>query len=341
MKKDRQKLLITGGAGFIGYHLTELLAQNEMYEIVSVDNLNDYYDVNLKLARLQELGIDISDFPQSHKYQNLSFIKIDISNKESVEDLFKRESFDYVINLAAQAGVRYSLVNPDAYIDCNIKGFLNILEACRNHPVKHLVFASSSSVYGLNEKIPFSEDDRTDNPVSLYGCSKKMDELMAHAYSHLYGIPCTGVRLFTVYGPWGRPDMAYFGFTDKIYRGDPIDLFNNGMMSRDFTYIADAASALADLLKIIPAKFSVYNVGNNNPVTLMEFVETLESLIGKKAIINKLPMQPGDVEKTYADTEHIDALGVKFQRTPLREGLRDFVQWFNDVYAAERYYVVH
>jgi UDP-glucuronate 4-epimerase len=240
-----------------------------------------------------------------------------------------------VINLAAQAGVRYSLANPGAYIDSNVHGFLNILEACRNHPVKHLLFASSSSVYGLNKETPFSEDDKTDSPASLYGCTKKMDELMAHAYSHLFGIPCTGVRLFTVYGPWGRPDMAYFNFTNKIYRGEPIDLFNSGMMSRDFTYVSDAVNALADLLKIIPDMFSVYNIGNSSPVSLTEFVETLESVIGKKAIINKLPMQLGDVEKTYADTKHLEDLGIKFQRTPLKEGLDKFVQWFNSIPSAK------
>jgi UDP-glucuronate 4-epimerase len=331
LKNSRQKLLITGGAGFIGYHLTELLAQDENYEIVSVDNLNDYYDVDLKLARLKELGVDVSDLLHSRKYQNLSFIKMDISDKESIKGLFGRESFDYVINLAAQAGVRYSLANPGAYIDSNVYGFLNILESCRERPVKHLVFASSSSVYGLNEKTPSCEDDKTDSPVSLYGCTKKMDELMAHAYSYLFGIPCTGVRLFTVYGPWGRPDMAYFDFTNKIYRGDPITLFNSGMMSRDFTYVSDAASALADLVKITPDKFSVYNIGNSSPVSLIEFVETLESVIGKKAIINKLPMQPGDVEKTYADTKHIEELGIRFQRTPLREGLDKFVKWYNSI----------
>ena len=332
------KILVTGVAGFIGMHLTKRLLQNG-YEVFGVDNLNDYYDPSLKEDRLKQLDKNI----------NFNFVKLDIANHKEVWSLFENNSFTYVINLAAQAGVRYSLENPAAYINSNLVGFANILEACRHFNVEHLIYASSSSVYGSNTKMPFSEHDNVDHPVSLYAATKKSNELMAHTYSHLYGIPTTGLRFFTVYGPWGRPDMAYFSFTKNILEGKPIKVFNYGNMKRDFTYIDDIVEGIVRLIKRIPeandswdrskpdpatsyAPYRIYNIGNNQPIKLMDFVETLEKLLGKKANIEFLPMQDGDVEATYADiTDLHDTVGFK-PSTSLEEGLQKFVDWYTSYY---------
>lgn len=334
----KKKLLVTGAAGFIGFHLSQVLL-NRGDAITGIDNLNEYYDVNLKRARLSQL--------ESHK--NFRFVKAGIENREMMEHIFKEGEFDVVVNLAAQPGVRYSLKNPYSYIDSNIVGFTNILEGCRHNQVKHLVFASSSSVYGTNAKIPFSVDDNVDHPVSLYAASKKANEMMAHTYAHLYGIPCTGLRFFTVYGPWGRPDMAYFSFTKAIIAGKPIDVFNHGDMKRDFTYIDDIVEGIVRVMDKIPqpnpdwdrahpdpgssyAPYKLYNIGNNNPVQLMRFIEVLESNLGKKAEKNMLPMQPGDVPLTYADVDElIKDVGFK-PTTSIEEGLQKFVEWHRSYY---------
>ncbi|MEK7733608.1 MAG: NAD-dependent epimerase, partial [Planctomycetota bacterium] len=305
------KILVTGAAGFIGFYLCKrLIGRGE--EVVGVDNLNDYYDVRLKLDRLKQIG----------DCKNFRFVKIDIAEREAVDGLFSREKFDIVVNLAAQAGVRYSLVNPHAYIASNITGFVNILEGCRHNKVKHLVFASSSSVYGANTHIPFSVHHNVDHPVSLYAATKKSNELMAHAYASLYNIPCTGLRFFTAYGPWGRPDMAYFSFTRAIVEGRPIDVFNYGKMQRDFTYIDDIIEGVVRVMDKISAPdkgwdgnnpdsatsyapYRIYNIGNHKPVELMYFIEVLEGYLGKKAKKNLLPMQPGDVLTTYADVDDL------------------------------------
>ena len=334
-------ILITGGAGFIGSFLSKkLLNTYEDYKIIAIDNLNDYYDVNLKLTRLDELN----------KYHNFEFIKGDIADKSFIDELFKKYNFDIVINLAAQAGVRYSITNPDSYIQSNIIGFYNLLEACRhsydnnNKGVNHFVYASSSSVYGTNKKVPYSTQDKVDNPVSLYAASKKSNELMAHAYSKLYGIPCTGLRFFTVYGPMGRPDMAYFGFTNKMVKGEKIQVFNNGDMYRDFTYIDDIVDGVIKIMHKIPekteddARCKVYNIGNNKPESLMYFINTLEECLIKEGIINKpcekefLPMQPGDVYQTYAD---VDDLIKDFNFKPstsLKDGLSRFAKWYKEYF---------
>lgn len=332
-------ILITGVAGFIGSFLSKkLLSACEDYKIVGTDNLNDYYDVNLKLERLKEL----------EKYRNFKFIKGDLADKHFIDDTFKTYNFDIVVNLAAQAGVRYSITNPESYIQSNIVGFFNILEACRhsyddgNKGVEHLVFASSSSVYGTNKKVPYSTEDKVDNPVSLYAATKKSNELMAHAYSKLYGIPCTGLRFFTVYGPMGRPDMAYFGFTNKIVNGETIQIFNNGDMYRDFTYIDDIVDGIIKVMHKTPietedgVKYKIYNIGNNKPESLMYFVETLENCLLKEGVIKKrakkefLPMQPGDVYQTYAD---VDELIHDFNFKPsttLEDGLTKFAKWYKN-----------
>ena len=329
-----KKILITGTAGFIGYHLTELLASNN-FDIIGIDNLNSYYNVNLKKDRLKQL----------EKFNNFKFLKIDLVDKDALFELFKKEEFEYVIHLAAQAGVRYSIENPFAYIDSNITGFINILEACRNFPVKHLIYASSSSVYGANVKQPFSENDNVDHPVSLYAATKKSNELMAHTYSDLYKIPTTGLRFFTVYGPWGRPDMAYFSFTKNILEGKEIKVFNNGNLERDFTYIDDIVFAIEKLIDKTPketpnwdrvkaepstsfAPYRVFNIGNNKPVKLMEFISTLEKLLGKEANKKFLPMQPGDVYSTYADISKLNELIGYKPTTSIEEGLAKFVKWY-------------
>lgn len=325
------KILVSGAAGFIGYHLvTALLDQN--HEIIGLDNLNNYYDPSLKQDRLNVL----SNHPN---YQNFKFVKLDISNKTLMEELFQKNSFDIVINLAAQAGVRYSIKNPHAYIDSNIVGFANILEGCRHSKVKHLVYASSSSVYGMNHKQPFSTKDRVDYPISLYAATKKSNELMAYTYSHLYDLPTTGLRFFTVYGPYGRPDMAYYKFTQAILNGDPIDVYNKGEMKRDFTYIDDIVEGLKRIITRIPvaqsnkytnseAPYALYNIGNNTPVTLQNFISSIEVACSTKAKKNFLPMQPGDVPVTYADVDQlIESIGFK-PSTSIEDGIKKFVDWY-------------
>lgn len=330
------RILITGAAGFIGARLSTLL--DEKHEIIGIDNLNDYYDVALKEERLNVL----------RNKKNFYFKKIDLASKNDIKNLFEKEKFDVVIHLGAQAGVRYSIENPYAYIDSNIIGTMNILEAARHHPVKHLIYASSSSVYGGNKKTPFCADDSVDHPVSLYAATKKSNELMVHAYSNLYGIPTTGLRFFTVYGPMGRPDMAYFGFTNKIVSGEPIEIYNNGDMMRDFTYIDDIVEGIIRLIPNAPkakenwseenglstswAPYKVYNIGNSTPVQLLEFVETIEKHLGMKAKKNFKPMQPGDVKVTYADVSDLEK-DINFKpSTSLDEGIKNFIDWYKDYY---------
>ena len=332
------KVLVTGIAGFIGFHVAKRLL-DEGYEVVGFDNLNDYYDVKLKIDRLKELQVEYLESKWISKNLNLKFIKADLLEKDVLMNLFCNEQFDYIIHLAAQAGVRYSLDEPQKYIDSNITGFLNILECCRNYTVKHLVFASSSSVYGLNSKIPFSTEDRTDSPVSLYAASKKSNELMAHTYSHLFKIPTTGLRFFTVYGPWGRPDMAMYLFTDAITKGKPIKVFNDGKMSRDFTYIDDIIESIKRVLIKAPnvehLPFNLFNIGNNKPEKLFGFIEEIEYATHKTAIKEFLPMQAGDVEKTYADLQSlIDFIDYK-PKTSIQEGVDHFVNWYKNYYIIE------
>ena len=325
-------ILVTGAAGFIGYHLCRRLLAAGV-AVTGLDNLNDYYDPALKQARLDQLR----EFPA------FSFRRLDLADREGMEKLFAELRPDYVVHLAAQAGVRYSVEHPHVYIESNILGFLNILEGCRHTGVKHLVYASSSSVYGLNTKMPFSVADLTDRPASLYGATKKANELMAHSYSHLYGIPATGLRFFTVYGPWGRPDMAYFSFTRDILAGRPIRLFNHGRMQRDFTYIDDIVEGIVRLLDHVPTRpepglppCRVYNIGNENPVELERFVQIIEECLGKQAVIEYLPMQAGDVVATYADIQDLtDAVGFH-PATPPETGLRNFVEWYQGYYATGR-----
>ncbi len=347
------KILVTGTAGFIGHNLAKKLLQRGD-EVTGIDNINDYYDINLKLGRLEDLGIDkneISDikFCNSSKYKAHRFSKMDLCDRENIENLFKNEKFDAVCHLAAQAGVRYSLQNPHAYIESNIVGFLNILEGCRNHDVKNLCYASSSSVYGLNKSQPFKTKDHTDHPVSLYAATKKSNEMMAHTYSHLYGIRTTGLRFFTVYGPWGRPDMAPMLFTDAILNDRAIKVFNHGNMSRDFTYIDDITEGIVKVIDnpaqadvnwnakepfadSSSAPYRIYNIGNNQPVSLMEFIKTLEKRLGKKAKKEMHKMQPGDVESTYADVSGLmKDMGYKPKRS-LDEGIENFVKWYLEFY---------
>lgn len=336
-RNKEQSYLITGAAGFIGYYLAkELLEAGN--RVIGVDNLNDYYEVSLKQSRLNLLK----------PYPEFTFVKMDISHKEEVEQLFSTYKPDIVVNLAAQAGVRYSLENPDVYIESNVNGFYNILEACRYHPVEHLIYASSSSVYGANKKVPFAETDFVDHPVSLYAATKKSNELMAHTYSHLYDIPATGLRFFTVYGPMGRPDMAYFGFTDRYFKGETIQVFNDGDFEndlyRDFTYIDDIITGIIRLIDQPPTgavPHKVYNIGNNQPEKLMVFIETLEKCLsralGREVVFPKKfePMKPGDVPKTYASTDALyKAVGFK-PNTPLEEGLQKFADWYVDYYGVK------
>lgn len=329
------KILVTGTAGFIGYHLaTKLLELG--HEVVGLDNINDYYDVNLKYARLKNLGIKKDEIEEKKLVTSSinvkhKFIKANLEDSITVNKLFETQKFDAVCNLAAQAGVRYSIENPHAYIQSNVVGFINILEACRNYDVKNLSYASSSSVYGLNKSQPFKVEDKTDTPVSLYAATKKSNELMAHTYSHLYGIKTTGLRFFTVYGPWGRPDMAPMLFSDAILNDRAIKIFNHGNMSRDFTYIDDIVDGIVKVIEN-PSDFKVYNIGNNAPVSLMEFIETIEKAIGKEATKNFLPMQDGDVESTYAD---ISGLMEDFDYKPdtkLVNGIDEFVRWYQEFY---------
>jgi UDP-glucuronate 4-epimerase len=332
------KVLITGAAGFIGSALSlRLLERGD--EVVGIDSLDDYYDVALKKARLERTGL----------YDTFTDLRVSIDDREAMAGIFSTHRPDRVVNLAAQAGVRYSIENPLAYVDTNLLGFANVLEGCRHNDVEHLVYASSSSVYGSNTKMPFSVHDNVDHPVSLYAASKKANELMAHTYSHLYRIPTTGLRFFTVYGPWGRPDMAYFKFTQKILAGEPIDVFNNGNHQRDFTYIDDIVEGVVRLLDKIPepnpdwsgdapdaasstAPYRLYNIGNNQPVELMHYIEVLEDCLGKKAVKNMLPMQPGDVQATYADVDElVRAIDYK-PAMSVEEGLARFVDWYSDYY---------
>lgn len=331
------KILVTGAAGFIGFHVVRRLLERGD-EVVGLDNINDYYDVNLKYARLVEAGIDRECVEygkpvQSVRYPLYRFIKLNLEDREELPGLFEREKFERVINLAAQAGVRYSIENPFAYVDSNLVGFVNVLECCRHNHVRHLVYASSSSVYGANDKVPFSEDDRVDEPVSLYAATKKANELMASCYSKLYGMPATGLRFFTVYGPWGRPDMAPMLFAKAIMNGESIKVFNHGNMMRDFTYIDDIVEGMIRVLDKEPGvntdrQHSVYNIGCSSPVSLMDFIESLERAIGKEAEKVYLPMQLGDVYQTYADTSKLEReVGYK-PRAVLEEGIGVFVKWW-------------
>ena len=335
------KLLLTGTAGFIGYSLTKKLLETDSdIQIVGLDNINDYYELSLKYGRLADLGFDKSDIvygkkiTSSHSKKSF-FIQLKLEDKAGIHRLFAEEKFDIVCNLAAQAGVRYSIENPYAYIESNIVGFINILEASRHNPVQHLVYASSSSVYGMNDKVPFSEEDKVDSPVSLYAASKKSNELMAHAYSNLYKIPATGLRFFTVYGPWGRPDMAPFLFTKAIVNNEPIKIFNNGNMLRDFTYIDDIVDGVIKTLTHIPQTeipYKIYNIGNSKPIKLMDFISEIEQALNKEAQKVFMAMQPGDVYQTYADTSNLEN-DVNFKPdTPIKEGVKSFVDWYISFY---------
>jgi UDP-glucuronate 4-epimerase len=333
------KILVTGSAGFIGFFLSRRL-MNDGMKVWGIDNVNDYYDVTLKESRLDILSAQKGDF---------TFLKLDIADKATVDALFSKEKFTHVVHLAAQAGVRYSITNPDAYVQSNLVGFMNILEACRHHGVQHLLFASSSSVYGMNTVMPYSVDHNVDHPVSLYAATKKSNELLAHSYAHLYGIPCTGLRFFTVYGPWGRPDMAYYKFAQSIMDEKPIDVYNNGDMERDFTYVDDIVEGIVRLIVKAPdrnpswdpagssagtssAPYRIYNIGNNNPVKLTDFIHVLEDRLGKKAHINFMPMQPGDVKSTYADITDLSRDTGYAPSTSIEEGLSKFVKWFKEYY---------
>jgi UDP-glucuronate 4-epimerase len=334
----QKKILLTGASGFIGFHLAGLLCRNG-FQVIGIDNLNDYYDVNLKKSRLNVL----------EKNQQFSFEQIDLIDKRAIDSLFEKEQFSTVINLAAQAGVRYSITNPYAYLESNVHGFLNILEASRHNKIDHLIYASSSSVYGANKKMPFSVHHNVDHPISLYAATKKSNELMAHTYSALYNLPTTGLRFFTVYGPYGRPDMALFLFTKAIVEGKPIDIYNNGKMKRDFTYVDDIVESIFRLVKKVPqgndqwsglqpdpgtsfAPYKIFNIGNNKPIELLTFIEIIEEKLGKKAIKNFLPMQDGDVPETYADVDDL-VREVDFKpSTPIEEGVSKFIDWYLDYY---------
>lgn len=347
------KILVTGTAGFIGFHLSLVLAKRGD-EVVGYDNINDYYDINLKFARLKEAGFDISELAEkkiitSKIYKNLHFIKADLSDSKTIKELFETQNFDCVVNLAAQAGVRYSLINPQAYIDSNITGFLNILEACRHNKTKNLVYASSSSVYGLNENMPFSTHESVNHPISLYAASKKSNEMMAHTYSHLFCLPTTGLRFFTVYGPWGRPDMALFLFVDAALKGKSIDVYNHGKMRRDFTYIDDIVKGIIKCIDN-PAKsnpnwntkkpdpatssapFKIYNIGNNSPVELLEYIKAIEIKIGREISKNFLPLQAGDVPATFADVSDLVADFDYKPSTSVNEGVAKFIEWYTKFY---------
>ena len=339
-----KKILVTGSAGFIGHHLSKLLIAND-YKVVGIDNINDYYDQNLKLARLQDMGIATDDIQEHIPLKGqITFIKMDLRDSSAILNLFKEYQFDYVVNLAAQAGVRYSLENPQSYIDNNITGLLNVLEACRKYPVKHLLYASSSSVYGLSEEIPFSVDAHTDHPLAMYAASKKVNEMMAHSYAHLFGIPSTGLRFFTVYGPWGRPDMALHIFTKAIVEDKEFDVYNHGNMSRDFTYVADIVESIKRLVPKPPQKnnpkfnakkplpsissapYQIFNIGNNSPVALMDYVHAVEKALGKKGKIVYKPIQAGDVPKTYADVQSLFEYIDFKPKTTIEVGIQAFVE---------------
>lgn len=338
------KILVTGAAGFIGYHLCDSLLRKG-YTVVGIDNINDYYDQGLKFGRLAELGINKADAETSlkkctsSKYAaTFTFVRLYLEDKENLTKLFEEEKFTVVCNLAAQAGVRYSLENPSAYVDSNIVGFVHLLECCRHHQIQHLVYASSSSVYGLNKEVPFSTKDNVDHPISLYAASKKSNELMAHTYSHLFGIPTTGLRFFTVYGPWGRPDMALFLFTDAILKNKPIDVFNHGNMERDFTYIDDIVEGVERILVEPIAKrkerslYKIYNIGNNNTVRLTDFIASIEKKLEITAQKNMLPMQPGDVSRTWANVDELIKDYHYSPNTPIEQGVSDFIDWYKAYY---------
>jgi UDP-glucuronate 4-epimerase len=334
------KILVTGAAGFIGFHLSNVLVK-QGHQVVGMDNINDYYDVNLKYARLEALGIDRVSAENwrktvsSSSYDNFSFQRLGLEDKEGLDALFSSSNFEVVCNLAAQAGVRYSLENPNAYVDSNLVGFVNILECCRHNKIKHLVYASSSSVYGTNTKIPFSTEDAVDHPISLYAATKKSNELMAHTYSHLFELPTTGLRFFTVYGPWGRPDMALFLFTEAIVQGKSLKVYNHGNMERDFTYVADIVEGVKRIIEKPKSKenlYKVYNIGNNNSVKLMDFIKEIEVQVGRKGDKDFMDIQPGDVAKTWADVEGLIKDYDYQPNTPVKQGISDFVKWYKDFY---------
>lgn len=337
------KILVTGAAGFIGFYVSKVLL-SKGHQVVGLDNINDYYDVNLKFSRLNELGIDKNEASEFNvvcksKTSGFTFVRMNLEDRDELPKLFEIEKFDIVCNLAAQAGVRYSLENPETYVDSNLVGFLNILECCRHNQIKHLVYASSSSVYGLNKKIPFSTDDNVDYPISLYAATKKSNELMAHTYSHLFKIPTTGLRFFTVYGPWGRPDMAMFLFTDAIVNDRPIKVFNHGNMERDFTYIDDIVEGVVRIIeksseKRIQSKdyYKLYNIGNNNSVKLLDFIKEIEINLDKVAAKDFLPMQPGDVERTWADVNELINDYDYRPNTSITYGVKSFIDWFKTYY---------
>lgn len=346
-----KKILVTGTAGFIGHHLALLLAKLG-HKVVGLDQINDYYDINLKYHRLALQGIEREQISYGKKVRgDIDFIQLNLEDAEGIMSLFEQEKFNYVVNLAAQAGVRYSLENPKAYIDSNIQGFLNILEACRAFPVEHLIYASTSSVYGLNKQIPFKTSTCTDHPVALYAASKKANELMAHSYSHLFNIPSTGLRFFTVYGPVGRPDMALFLFTDAMIKGKPINVFGEGNMMRDFTYVGDIVTAISKLLPKPPkggsfdpkdpkpntssAPYAIYNIGNNSPVGLMEYIAEIEKNLGVVAQKNYMEMQAGDVRETYADVSDLYEMIDFKPETTIAHGIKKFIDWYKDYYDIE------
>jgi UDP-glucuronate 4-epimerase len=347
------KVLVTGAAGFIGYHLCAWLLRHG-WEVVGLDSIDDYYDVSLKLGRLRQLGVEAEGLLPSRLLQSTTepafrFVRADICDLNGLEELFSQERFECVCNLAAQAGVRHSLTDPHKYVQSNVAGFMNILEACRHHGVRHLVYASSSSVYGLNRRIPFATGQNVDHPVSIYAATKKSNELMAHAYSHLYGLPTTGLRYFTVYGPWGRPDMALFRFTAAILKGEAVEVYNQGQMIRDFTYVDDVVEGTGRILAQIPgpssewdptdprpdlssAPYRLFNVGNSQPVRLLDFIAALERELGVKACLRYLPMQPGDVPETAAEEASLEAATGFRPRTAVAEGIRAFVRWYRQYY---------
>ncbi|WP_109829623.1 NAD-dependent epimerase [Reichenbachiella versicolor] len=340
----KKKVLVTGAAGFIGFHTIKSLVSEEVYEVIGLDNINDYYPMTLKFERLKALGIH-PDFIRyskesiSETFKDFKFIRMDVTDEKALFSLFQKESFDYVIHLAAQAGVRYSIDNPNAYIQSNVVGFNNILEACREYPVDHLVYASSSSVYGLNTEQPFSVKHKVDKPASLYAATKKSNELMAHTYSHLFNIPTTGLRFFTVYGPWGRPDMAPMLFANAISKGEPIKVFNNGQMERDFTYVGDIVEGVCKVMTTVPSEnengnqYKIYNIGNSKPVQLMDFIETLGNELGMEVKKNFMPMQDGDVVSTYADTSELSREIGYQPKVTIQEGVKEFVTWFKEIYS--------
>lgn len=351
--KGKMKILVTGAAGFIGYHLIKRLIRDN-YDVIGLDNINDYYDLRVKYGRLDDCGIKIQNIKhnvivQSNKYANYRFVKMDLTEKQKLKDLFSEENFDTVVNLAAQAGVRYSITNPDAYLRSNIIGFYNILEMSRHNNIGHLIYASSSSVYGWNEKLPFSTSDNVDHPISLYAATKKSNELLAHSYSALYNLPTTGLRFFTVYGPWGRPDMAYFLFVKNIIKNKTIEVYNHGNMSRDFTYIDDIVEGLKRVIDN-PAKsnsnwdgkepnpgsskapYKIYNIGNDSPIKLIDFIKAIENKLNRKAKMNLMPMQPGDVQSSHADvTDLVNDIGYK-PNTTIQAGVNKFIEWYIEFY---------